>query len=241
LVGAAAVVVLVVVAVVLLDVGGADGFGTIRTNASSSYVGVGMLVFLDAVCPVFPGEATLNAASTLASQGTLDLWLVMLAGALGAVAGDSALYWTSRLFSKRLEKQVERAKQNDKVASALAFLGDSAPLLLTAGRFVPGVRFVVNATLGAAKFPYRRFLLWSAIGGTLWSIYTCVLAYAVGTVLDNFPLASVVISGTITTMLMGVIFWKLKRRRRADRADRDVNASSASEAGTGRRHPDQVR
>ena len=214
------VVVLVAVVLVLQDAGGGDRFGTLSADASSSYVGVWVLVFLDAVCPVFPGETTLNAASTLASQGTLDLWLVIVAGALGAIAGDSALYWMSRMFSKRLEKQVEHAKQNDKVASALAFLGDSAPLLLTAGRFVPGVRFVVNATLGIQRYPYPRFLLWSGIGGALWSVYTCVLAYAVGTALDNFPLASVIISGTITTLLIGVIFWKVRRQRQADPAPR---------------------
>ena len=214
------VVVLVAVVLVLQDAGGGDRFGTLSADASSSYVGVGVLVFLDAVCPVFPGETTLNAASTLASQGTLDLWLVIVAGALGAIAGDSALYWMSRLFSKRLDKQVEHAKQNDKVASALAFLGDSAPLLLTAGRFVPGVRFVVNATLGTQRYPYPRFLLWSGIGGALWSVYTCVLAYAIGTALDNFPLASVIISGTITTLLIGVVFWKVRRQRQADPASR---------------------
>lgn len=210
---------MVVVVVVLQNVGGSDGFGLISPDASSSYLGVALLVFLDAVCPVFPGETTLNAASTLASQGTLDLPLVILAGAVGAIVGDSALYWTARLFSRRLHKQVERARQNDKVAEALGFLGDSAPLLLTAGRFVPGVRFVVNATLGMEKFPYRRFLVWSAIGGALWSVYTCVLAYAVGTALANFPLASVVISGVITTLLMGVIFWRVRRERRAARTD----------------------
>jgi membrane-associated protein len=229
LAGVGILVALVVVVLVLQDASGADRFGTISAHASSSYVGVAGLVFLDAVFPVFPGETTLNAASTLASQGTLELWLVIVAGALGAIAGDSALYWASRLFSKRLQKQIDRAKQNDKVASALAFLGDSAPLLLTAGRFVPGVRFVVNATLGTAKYPYPRFLLWSAIGGTLWSIYTCVLAYAVGTALDNFPLASVVISGTITTVLMGIIFWKVKRLRGAEQAHRSGVSSGSGD------------
>jgi hypothetical protein len=37
----------------------------------------------------------------------------------------------------------------------------------------------------------------------------------VGTVLDNFPLASVAISGAITTAVMGVIFWTVRRQRRA--------------------------
>jgi membrane-associated protein len=126
----------------------------------------------------------------------------------------------ARLFSKRLETQVAHAKQNDKVAAALAFLGDSAPLLLTAGRFVPGVRFVVNATLGSQRYPYPRFLLWSGIGGALWSVYTCVLAYAAGTALDNFPLASVAISGTSTTVLIGIVFWKIRRQRQAEQASR---------------------
>jgi len=41
----------------------------------------------------------------------------------------------------------------------------------------------------------------------VWSVYTCALAYAVGT-LENLPLASVVISGAITTMPIGVIRWR---------------------------------
>lgn len=56
---------------------------------------------------------------------------------------------------------------------------------------------------------------------------TCVLAYAVGTALDNFPLASVVISGVITTLLLGVIFWRVRRQRQAKKADRDMDVSVA--------------
>jgi membrane-associated protein len=222
LAGVGIALVLVAVVLWLQDVSGGDGFGLISPDASSSYLGVTLLVFLDAICPIFPGETTLNAASTLAAQGTLHLPLVILAGAVGAIVGDSALYWLARLFSRRLHGQVERAKRNDRVASALTFLGDSAPLLLIAGRFVPGVRFVVNATLGMEKYPYPRFLLWSAIGGSVWSVYTCVLAYAVGTALDNFPLASVVISGFLTTLFMGVVFWKVKR----DRAQAETDSVS---------------
>ena len=161
--------------------------GTVAAHAGSSYFGIAALVFLDAVCPVFPGETTLNAGSTLAAQGALDLLPVIIAGSVGAVVGDSALYWIARLFSQHLTEQVDKAKRNEKVASALELLGNRAPLLLVVGRFVPGVRFVVNATFGIAKLPYRQFLLWSTIGGVLWSVYTCLLAYAVGTALADFP------------------------------------------------------
>lgn len=43
-----------------------------------------------------------------------------------------------------------------------------------------GVRFVVNGTCGISKLPYRRFVTWATVGGTIWSAYTCVLAHEVG-------------------------------------------------------------
>ena len=52
-------------------------------------------------------------------------------------------------------------------------LGRSGPLLIACGRFVPGVRFAVNVSMGLTEYPYRRFLLFSAIGGIGWAIYTC--------------------------------------------------------------------
>jgi membrane-associated protein len=222
-------VAVVVAAAVVLHSGAGNGLGLIAAHAGSSYFGVAALVFLDAVCPVFPGETTLNAASTLAAQGALSIWLVMLAGSVGAVLGDSALYWLARLFSDRLAKQVEHAKQNDKVASALELLGDNAAVLLICGRFVPGVRFVVNCTFGIAKLPYRRFLLWSAVGGTIWGVYTCALAYAVGTALADFPLASVIISGLITTVLMGIILWTVRRNRKQSRGHASDHSGAAAE------------
>ena len=56
------------------------------------------------------------------------------------------------------------------------------------------------------------------MGGGLWSVYTCLLAYAVGTALENFP--PVVISGAITTTVMGVPVWRLRLRRSGGRRER---------------------
>ncbi len=37
-------------------------------------------------------------------------------------------------------------------------------MLIVFGRFVPGVRFVVGATMCVTRFPYHRFVLWNVIG-----------------------------------------------------------------------------
>jgi membrane protein DedA with SNARE-associated domain len=205
---------LLAVTIVLQKLAGANVFSQLdEASGDWAYVTVFLLVFADAICPVFPGETTLNAASTLAAQGVLTLGLVMIAGALGAVIGDSSLYWIARRFGKRFQSRVEAARQNPKVGAALQFLGDRTPVLLVAGRYVPGVRFAVNASLGLAEYPYPSFLLWSSIGGTLWSVYTCWLAYLVATSLANFPLASVVISGLITTTALAIIYVVVRRSR----------------------------
>jgi membrane protein DedA with SNARE-associated domain len=203
------------VAVVLNRVGGDNALSLVDPeNPGRSYVAVFVLIALDAVIPVFPGETTLNAASAAAAQGTLDLWPVIVAGALGAIVGDSTLFWIARRSTRRIEPQMEKAKRNRTVATALEILHGSTPLLLVAGRFVPGMRFVINAMMGASDVPYRRFLCWSALGAVLWSAYTCLLAYAIGTALADFPLASVVISGLITTIAIIAIFLVVRRKRR---------------------------
>jgi membrane protein DedA with SNARE-associated domain len=199
----------------LLDEDGVFGLIGSVDDDVVAYVTVFGLIFADAIVPIFPGETTLTTASVAAADGTLDLALVIVAGALGAILGDSALYWISRTGPRRLKARLEAAStKNERVASGLDLLGRSGPLLIACGRFVPGVRFAVNVMMGMTEYPYRRFLLFSAIGGVAWAVYTCVLAYFVSTALADFALASIVISGLITSVLVGGVYW-IDRRRKA--------------------------
>ncbi len=205
-----------------------DGLGLVERDQSPalSYLAIFLLTAGDAVVPILPGETTLNAASVLASQGELDLVPVIVAGALGAIVGDSALYWIARSGPGGIRNRLTQARENDRVERVLQVLGNRAPMLIVFGRYVPGVRFAVNASMGVIEMPYRRFLLWSSIGGSLWATYTCLLAYSVGTALAEFPLASVVISGVVTTVLIAVIYWFDVRRRRNDEGSADGDRAS---------------
>jgi membrane protein DedA with SNARE-associated domain len=223
LICAGVVVALIVVVAILFALDDGDGFTLVVADpASRAYLSVFLLIAGDAVIPIFPGETTLNAASTLAAQGTLSLPLVIVAGALGAIVGDSTLFWIARRNAARARPQLERAKGNARVAAALGFLGDNSKILLTLGRYVPGLRFVVNTTMGLSDLPYRKFLPWSILGGAGWSAYTCLLAYWIGSALDDYPLGSVVISGVVTTVIMGLAFFGRRHRRRAGAPPEDV-------------------
>ncbi len=213
---AATVLTLLCVVAALNFMATSDGLEIVDpANPRRSYVLVFVLITLDAVIPIFPGETTLNAAATAAAQGNLELGPIIVMGALGAIVGDSALFWLARRSAHRIEGQVEKARANSNVRQALELLDSSAPALIVGGRYVPGMRFVVNASMGLSDIAYRRFLLWSVISGILWSSYTSVLAYQVGIALGDYPMASFVISGLVTTVAITVVFFTVRRRRRA--------------------------
>ena len=92
---------------------------------------------------------------------------------------------------------------------------DASPgLLIVGGRYVPGMRFAVNASMGLSDIPYRCFLPWSVLGGVLWSIYTCGLAYLVASTLAGFPFASMVIAAVITSCVIVATYFVYRRRQR---------------------------
>jgi membrane-associated protein len=79
------------------------------------------------------------------------------------------------------------------------------------GRFVPGLRFVVGATMGLTRYPYPRFLLWGSIGSVSWASFTCISSYLVGSVIDDRPVVSLLVSVVITTALLAVLYKPMKR------------------------------
>ena len=198
-----------------------------------AYVMCLLFVWFDAVIPIFPGETTLSAASTIAAGGGLTLGWIMVAGAIGAILGDTSLFWIARMNTKRMQPHLDKALENPKVRTAWDGLDRSPGLLIVAGRYVPGMRFAVNASMGLSHIRYRKFLAWSVLSGILWSVYTCALAYYVATTLAGYPLASLIISGLITSAALAAVFFIDRHKRKAEGATQtDVSADTALPAGT---------
>ena len=78
------------------------------------YLLIFAFVSFDAVIPIFPSESILHVASSAALEGQLELGWVILAGGLGAVVGDSMLYWLARTVGHDyLARQLDKADMAD--------------------------------------------------------------------------------------------------------------------------------
>ncbi len=179
-----------------------------QSSDASTYLVVIALIFGDAICPVLPGETTLNAATILAANGELALPLVMLSGAIGAIGGDSTLYWISRTARGRVRDWLDHASAGKTGTSVVTMLHRHGSTFIVVGRYVPGLRFALNVALGGVvRMPYPKFLLWSSISGVLWSVWTCLSAYLISSALDGYPILSLVISTVAGTVVLGSLVW----------------------------------
>jgi membrane-associated protein len=192
-------------------------------NEFAAYLVVSLLVMGDAVIAILPGETTLNVASVLASEDKLTLGLVIVAGAIGATVGDNILYWVARSVPG-LRVRVARAQEDPRFERALEVIGRHESMLVIFCRYLPFVRWAVIAGMGVLPMPYRRFLVASVIGGVGWATYTCLVAYLIGTALDEFPLLSLVIAGVSSGVLVTAVYFVERRWSRRSGGPEHVRA-----------------
>jgi membrane-associated protein len=184
-----------------------------------AYYIVAALVIGDALFPVLPGETTVNAACVLAANGQLDLIWVMVSGAAGAILGDSALYWLARKSRGPIRRRLDQAVDGKAGQTVIRMLTQYGAAFIVFGRYVPGLRFAINVTMGAVvRMPYRQFLMWSALSGLIWSVTTCLSAYFISSALDGYPILSLTLSTVVGTVLIGSCVWVRSRMHRSDPA-----------------------
>ncbi len=127
-----------------------------------------------------PGETAMLLGGFLAYQGRVDLGVMMAAGAVGAVVGDSVGYEIGRLFGEPLKRsRLGRRVGQDRWARAEAYLRAKGGRAVFLGRFVGLLRALVPALAGMSRMP-STFLPWNVAGGVIWAPGFVLLGYLAG-------------------------------------------------------------
>ncbi|HEV8686014.1 MAG TPA: DedA family protein [Gaiellaceae bacterium] len=122
-----------------------------------------------------PGETALIAAAALAARGRLDLPVVIAVAAAGAIVGDNIGYVAGRRGVRRLLRRRQRLVEQ----AERFFERHGAPAVFLA-RWITGLRVVAAWVAGTSAMPWRRFVLWNALGGIAWAISVGALGYVLG-------------------------------------------------------------
>lgn len=153
-------------------------------DANMNYLAVGGLMTLESSFVPFPSEVVIPPAVYVASNpqsaGGMKIWLVVLAGTVGALLGALINYFLSMWLGRPIiyafaESKVGRLMQlsKEKVQRAEEYFNKHGVVSTLVGRFIPVIRQLISIPAGLAKMNLGSFCLYTTLGALAWN---CILA-----------------------------------------------------------------
>ncbi len=162
-----------------------------------------------------PGETGLITAAVLASQGKMEIGIVIAVAAAGAIVGDNIGYQIGRKGGRWLLERPGRfqRQRRDVLVLGEPFFEKHGPKAVFFGRFILGLRVWASWLAGATKMRWRSFFLWNALGGICWATAIGLIAYFLGTAAGN-AIEAFGIYGLVALLLAGGGAFLAHRRHR---------------------------
>jgi undecaprenyl-diphosphatase len=189
------------------------------------YLTLGGLVGLESLGVPVPGETALITAGVLARHGQLDIVLVIVVAALGAIIGDNIGYLIGRTGGRALLERngpFER-RRKELLQKGEPFFERHGPKAVFLGRWVSGLRIAAAWLAGISRMRWHIFLFWNALGGIAWATSVGLLSYFLGPtverILKTFGLVGVAI---VVALVAGFVAVRWLRRRNATVSDRQA-------------------
>jgi membrane-associated protein len=165
------------------------------------YIGLFAIVFAESGLFFgffLPGDSLLLTAGLLASQGKLDIAILLVVLTVAAILGDNVGYWFgkktgSRIFS-RDESLLFRRKN---LLAAQAFYQRHGGKTIMLARFMPFIRTFAPIVAGAVEMPFRRFFTFNLVGALLWAVGVTLAGYYLGQTIPDIDRYFLVVVGAV--------------------------------------------
>ena len=185
--------------------------------ATAGYIGIFALVFAESGLFFgffLPGDSLLFTAGFIASQGHLNIVVLMIGCFVFAVLGDNVGYAFGHRIGPRLFTRPEsRFFKPDHLLTAKAFYEKHGKKTLILARFMPVVRTFAPIVAGAGEMHYGTFLAYNIVGGAIWGLGMPLLGYVLGNTVPGVDkyIVPVIILILILSIAPGIVH--LIRRR----------------------------
>lgn len=181
-----------------------------------------------------PGETALVLAAILASQGKLQISLVILIGAASAIIGDNIGYWLGRTLGRGVleGRGPFRKHRMMAVAAGQRFFAKHGGRAVFFGRWIALIRVATAWLAGIEHMPVGVFFFWNALGGITWAITFGLVGYfgghAAANVLSQVGIVGAIVLGVAIVVGLGYLRWRERRRHSGEGAE-SVESSDSGE------------
>jgi membrane protein DedA with SNARE-associated domain len=176
--------------------------------ANLNYFTVALLMAIESTFLPLPSEIVIPFAAYKAGQGDLNVFLVVLAGTVGALGGSLINYTLAYYLGRPIVHRLAHSKvgkmfllSKEKVIHAEEYFVRNGRTSTFIGRLVPGIRHLISIPAGLAKMNLRDFMLYTFVGAGIWNIILAVIGYYLYEIRDQiFPYIEYIL------YLLGLIF-----------------------------------
>lgn len=181
------------------------------------YPGIFALMAMESSVIPIPSELVMPPAGYLAHQGDLNIWMVILMGTLGSLAGAYANYFVSHWLGRPLVLKYGKyvwitEKKFAKVESFFLRHGEISTFI---GRLLPVVRHLISIPAGISGMNHIRFSLYTLAGAGLWCTILTWIGYFIGkeqALIMKYSHQAVIGVFIFSAILVAVYIWIHKKR-----------------------------
>lgn len=163
--------------------------------ANLNYFTVALLMTIESSFIPFPSEVVVPFAAYKAAQGELNIFGVILASTIGALAGALANYYLAKYLGRPLVYKFAGSTlgkmlllSKEKVENAERYFVKHGKSSTFIGRLVPAVRQLISIPAGLANMNMKDFIIYTVAGAGIWNIILAVIGYYIYDVRDKiFP------------------------------------------------------
>ena len=161
-----------------------------------------------------PGDSLLFTAGLFASQGYINIFLLLVGTTLCAIAGASVGYaFGKRVGPALFSREDSFFFKKKHVEHARVFYEKYGVKTIVFARFVPIVRTFAPIVAGVANMNYRTFLFYNIIGGFSWVWSMTLAGFFLGTLVPNIEkYLHYIIFGIIVLSFVPVVVEVIKAR-----------------------------
>jgi membrane protein DedA with SNARE-associated domain len=192
--------------------------------ATYGYLAVFFFVGIESLGIPVPGETMLVTAAIYAgTTGRLSIFWVIVASSAGAILGDNIGYVIGRTGGYRLLKRYGRyiRLEENRLRLGQYLFHKHGPKVVFFGRFVSVLRIFAAFLAGVNHMHWRRFLIFNAAGGIIWSTIYGIAAYLLGQQLLRLsgPVDAALAVAGVMVIIAVIVFLRRNEARLQREAD----------------------
>ena len=190
----------------------------VDTVGALGYAGIFLMMFLESSFFPFPSEVVMIPAGYLAYKGEMNIYIVLIMGILGSLAGALFNYYLAiKLGRKFLVKYGKYFfVKEDTILKMENFFKEHGHISTFSGRLIPAVRQYISFPAGLAKMNLATFCIYTSLGAGIWVLILTLLGYFIG---GNEELIKeytrfIVIGILVSLAILGYLYFRKVKKSR---------------------------